>query len=49
MCVFFDRKLSAFSEVGVSTVSAGDDTSITCTSTHLTSFAVLVNVGGVEV
>ncbi len=51
-CVFFDFETGAFSVEGVTTKSAvtqGSDTVIECVSSHLTSFAVLVNVAGVDV
>ena len=51
-CVFFDFDIRAFSTEGVQTrMVEAEDNRITfeCTSNHLTSFAVLVNVGGVDV
>ena len=44
--------LSGWSTEAVRTVSVtreGDTVTVTCASTHLTSFAVLVDVGGAQV
>ena len=51
-CVFFDFAARSFSTDGVTTRSAASsdiDVVVECESTHLTSFAVLVNVAGVNV
>ncbi len=51
-CVFFDFDLGQFSTEGVTTksaVSQDGNTIIECVSNHLTSFAVLLNVNGVDV
>lgn len=52
VCAFYDFELGVFSSEGVSTLRvSGEDQNFTveCTSNHLTSFAVLVNVGGADV
>ena len=51
-CVFYDFNTSGFSDAGVQTLSVEvieDSTVVRCSSNHLTSFAVLVNVAGVDV
>lgn len=50
--MFYDFNMNGFSEEGVDTLSVektDDRTIVRCSSTHLTSFAVLVNVAGVDV
>ena len=52
-CVFYDFDINGFSDEGLETLSVNrtsdDRTVVQCASNHLTSFAVLVNVAGVDV
>ena len=48
----YSEGIGSFSDSGVTTESvkaSGNDSIINCSSTHLTSFAVLVNVAGTDV